>query len=56
MIKYIIDSSSLDELEDRYPKDISVFEPIYIKLNQMFENEEVIIRQSNRHTVQMILK
>ncbi|KZX11334.1 hypothetical protein MBORA_15790 [Methanobrevibacter oralis] len=38
MSKYIIDSSSLDELEDKYPMDISVFEPIYSKLNQMFEN------------------
>lgn len=41
MIKYIIDSSSLVELEDRYPMDIPVFEPIYSKLNQMFENEKI---------------
>ncbi len=41
MIKYIIDSSSLDELEIRYPINIPVFEPIYHKLNQMFEDEEL---------------
>lgn len=34
MTRYIIDSSSLNELEDRYPADISVFEPIYFKLNR----------------------
>lgn len=41
MTKYIIDSSSLDELEIRYPIDIPVFEPIYTKLNQMFEEEDL---------------
>ena len=41
MKKYIIDSSSLDELETRYPINIVVFEPIYTKLNQMFGDGEL---------------
>lgn len=41
MTRYIIDSSSLNELEDRYPADISVFEPIYFKLNRMFEEGDL---------------
>jgi len=41
MTRYIIDSSSLNELETRYPIDIPVFEPIYTKLNQMFEDGDL---------------
>ena len=41
MMKYVIDSSSLNELEIRYPIDISIFEPIYTKLNQMFEEGDL---------------
>lgn len=41
MTKYVIDSCSLNELEYRYPNHISVFEPIYSKLNQMFEDGEL---------------
>ena len=41
MTKYVIDSCSLNELEYRYPNHITVFEPIYKKLNQMFEDGEL---------------
>lgn len=41
MNRYVIDSSSLDELENKYPMDIPVFEPIYFKLNKMFENGDL---------------
>ena len=41
MTKYVIDSSSLNELEIRYPINIPVFDPIYNKLNQMFEDGEL---------------
>lgn len=38
MVKYIIDASSLNDLQDNYPKDIPFFEPIYNKIYEMFEN------------------
>ena len=41
MTKYIIDSCSLNELQYKYPNHIPVFEPIYNKLNQMFEEGEL---------------
>ncbi|WP_298501074.1 DUF4411 family protein [uncultured Methanobrevibacter sp.] len=41
MVKYVIDASSLIELEVRYPIDIPIFQPIYHKLNQMFECGEL---------------
>ena len=37
MTKYIIDASSLNDLQDKYPKNISIFEPIYTKVHTMFE-------------------
>ncbi len=41
MTKYVIDSSSLIQLENQYPKDIEVFSPLYEKIHQMFENGEL---------------
>ena len=32
MTKYVIDASSLNDLQDRYPNDIPLFEPIYNKV------------------------
>jgi hypothetical protein len=41
MRKYLIDSSSFIELEDRYPPDISFFKPIYEKIDQMFKDGKI---------------
>lgn len=41
MTKYVIDASSLNELEDQYPKNIPVFSPIYDKVYEMFENGDL---------------
>ena len=41
MTKYVIDASSLNDLQDRYPNDIPLFEPIYNKVYEMFENGEL---------------
>lgn len=41
MIRYVIDSSSLNELEVRYPNRIGVFKPIYTKISEMFESGEL---------------
>lgn len=41
MTRYIIDSSSLNDLENNYPKEIPIFEPIYNKIFQMFDNGEL---------------
>lgn len=41
MVKYIIDASSLNDLQDNYPKEIPVFEPIYNKVYEMFEDGEL---------------
>ena len=41
MAKYIIDASSLNELQFKYPNHIPIFEPIYKKLDEMFEDEEL---------------
>ena len=41
MTKYVIDASSLNELQFKYPNNILVFEPIYNKLDEMFENGEL---------------
>lgn len=37
MVKYVIDASSLNDLQDNYPKEIPVFEPIYNNVYEMFE-------------------
>ena len=41
MTRYLIDASSLNDLQDKYPKDIPIFEPIYNKVYEMFEKEEL---------------
>lgn len=41
MTKYVIDASSLNDLQDKYPKDIPIFEPIYNKVYMMFERGEL---------------
>ena len=41
MVKYIIDAYSLNDLQDIYPKEIPVFEPIYSKIYEMFENGDL---------------
>lgn len=41
MTKYVIDASSLNELQDRYPKNVSYFKPIYDKVYEMFENGDL---------------
>lgn len=41
MTKYVIDTSSLNELQDKYPKDVSYFKPIHDKVYEMFENGDL---------------
>ena len=41
MTRYIIDASSLNDLQDNYPNDIPIFEPIYNKVFEMFDNGEL---------------
>ena len=41
MKRYLIDSSSLIELENKYPSDISFFKPIYLKIDDMFKDGEI---------------
>lgn len=41
MTKYVIDTSSLNELQDKYPKDVSYFKPIHDNVYEMFENGDL---------------
>lgn len=41
MTKYVIDASSLNELQDQYPKDVPLFKPIYDIVYEMFENGDL---------------
>lgn len=41
MTKYVIDASSLNDLQDNYPIDVPFFEPIYNKVFEMFDNGDL---------------